>query len=82
MTLLNRDVRGRRTQVILAAPSPRALICGDYTLREWWDQIMHRRMRGYYPRSGPWPIFYFWMLGPMDVRVWTAEAQRHQDEAQ
>jgi hypothetical protein len=40
---------------------------------------MLRRGRGYYPRSGPWPIFYYWLLGPLDVRRWTPRAQAEQD---
>jgi hypothetical protein len=77
--LLNRRVRGRHTQVLLHVPRPRALICGDYTLWQWWDEAMLRRGRGYYPRSGPWPIFYYWLLGPLDVRRWTPRAQAEQD---
>jgi hypothetical protein len=72
MTLCNRDIAGRRVQIIVHA----RVLSRDYTVREWWDTVMPRRKRGYWPRRGPWPIFYFWLLGPLDVRVWTKRAMR------
>lgn len=53
VTLFNRDVRGRRVQVI------------------WHSWLWRRRGRGPWPRSGPFPIFRYWLLGPFDVRVFT-----------
>jgi hypothetical protein len=70
MVPVNREILGRRVQVILHA----RIVSPDYTPREWWDTVMHRRSRGLWPRSGPWPIFRYWNLGPLDVRVWTARA--------
>lgn len=73
MTALNRVVLGRRVQILLHV----RVVSSDYSVREWWDQAMKRRSRGLYPRSGgPWPIFRYWNLGPVDVRVWTDEAMR------
>lgn len=70
MTLLNRDIRGRRVLLIAYL----RVLSRDYTVREWWDQAMHRRGRGWWPRSGPGPIFYYWALGPLDLRVFTRKA--------
>jgi hypothetical protein len=72
MTILNRDILGRRVQFLLAL----RVWSDGYTPREWWDAVMHRRGRGFYPRSGPWPIFYYWCLGPIDFRVFTAKAMK------
>lgn len=30
------------------------------------------RSRGYWPRSGPWPIFRYWTLWRLELRVFTA----------
>lgn len=70
MTLLNRDVLGRRVQILAHV----RILSRDHTVREWWDGAVRRRGRGYWPQSGPWPIFRYWMLGPLVVRVWTARA--------
>jgi hypothetical protein len=74
MTLLNRDLFGRRVQALAhyRAFSP------DYTLSEWWSEAVKRRGRGLWPRSGPWPIFRYWALGPLELRVWTRTAQEEQ----
>jgi hypothetical protein len=77
MVPVNRDILGRRVQVILHV----RVFSPGYTPREWWAAVMHRRSRGYWPRTdlnAPWPIFRYWNLGPLDIRVWTARAMREQ----
>lgn len=72
MTFLNRKIAGRRVQM----GAHLRVISRDYTVREWRDEAVRRRGRGFYPRSGPWPIFRYWMLGPFELRIFTARAMK------
>jgi hypothetical protein len=70
VTLINRNLFGRRVQLFAYV---HVLSCA-HTVREYVADDILRRGRGYWPRGGPYPIFRYWRLGPVDLRVFTAEA--------
>lgn len=78
MKLLDRVIRRRVVQLLVWTPDWRAVVCGDYTLPEWWDANVRCRQRGFYPRSSPWwPIFHYWRLAVLELRVFSAETSKH-----
>lgn len=50
---LNRDIRGRRVQILLGPPA--------------------RRSRGWWPLTGPFPIFHYWTRWRVELRVFTRQ---------